>query len=143
MAAKKITKKKVSMKKSAKFSLDIKTREDAETLTIQMMELKLSAGWAILAKMLENSMAVMERAIITKVDPETFATLSEAQLDELRGRHKVFDEVLKKPDQLIESFKKQSPMHMPTYDPYHVDYKAMMKEKKTDVQEDSPSTLKM
>lgn len=111
------------------------------TLIGHMEQLKVSAGWAILSKLLEDSMAIMERTIITKIDPETNLRLEEKYLDELRSRHMIFDEVLKKPDSLIFTFRKSTPMHMPIYDPYHTDYKQMTKEKKEHVLEDSPSTL--
>lgn len=145
MKKKTVTKaKKVTVPKrvrSKKFSLDVRTQEDAMTLIGHMEQLKVSAGWAIIAKLLEDSMAIMERTIITKIDPETMLKLSEDQLDELRSRHMIFDEVLKKPDSLIFTFRKSTPMHMPIYDPYHTDYKQMTKEKKEHVLEDSPSTL--
>lgn len=145
MKKKTVTKaKKVTVPKrirSKKFSLNVRTQEDAMTLIGHMEQLKVSAGWAIIAKLLEDSMAVMERTIITKIDPETMLKLSEPQLDELRSRHMIFDEVLKKPDSLIFTFRKSTPMHMPVYDPYHTDYKQMSKETKEHVLEDSPSTL--
>lgn len=127
--------------RSKAFSLRIKTQEDAETLVGHMEQLKVSAGWNIIAQLLEDSMAVMERVIITKIDPETNLKLSEEQLDELRSRHMIFDEVLKKPDSLIFTFMKSSPMHMPVYDPYHTDYKRMTKDTREHILEDSPSTL--
>lgn len=133
--------KKVTRARSKAFSLDIKSEADALTLVGHMEQLKVSAGWVIIAKMLEDSMAVMERTIITKIDPSTMLKLDESQLDELRSRHMIFDEVLKKPDALIGTFRKSTPMHMPVYDPYHTDYRQMTKEKKEHVLEDSPSTL--
>lgn len=120
-------KKKERVIKHKGFNLDIKTREQADTLIAHLTNMKLSAGWVLLKQILEGNMAVLERAIITKADPQTGMKLKEVELDELRSKHAVFGEVMEKPDQLIAVFRKQSGSPIPAYDPYHTDIKAMLR----------------
>lgn len=127
---KKAAAKKVVAPKNVKhktFNLDVKTKEQGETLIAHLNQMKLSEGWRLMKQILEGNMAVLERAIITKIDPQTGTKLSEAALDELRGKLAVFGEVVEKPDQLIEMFRKQSGGFVPAYDPYHTDIKQMLR----------------
>ncbi len=136
--------KKVAAPKSVKhkaFNLDVKTKEQADTLIAHLTQLKLGAGWALMKQILEGNMAVLERAIITRIDPQTGTKLSEAQLDEMRSKHAVFGEVVEKPDQLIELFRKQSGGFVPAYDPYHTDIKQMLRGDKEEAAEESAGVL--
>lgn len=146
-----MTKKKTTTKKVTKqpkltrgkaFNLDVRTPAQAETLITQLQMLKVSGGWVLMQQILEGNMAHLERVIITKVDPETGMKLSEAALDELRSKHAVFGELVGKPDELIEKFRKQSGGFIPAYDPYHVSVKQMLTDTKAAVEEESVGTLK-
>lgn len=116
-----------TLKRGKAFNLNIKTPEQAVTLIAELTNFKLSGGWKLMVQILEGNMANLERAIITKMDAWTGTKLSEAQLDELRAKHAVFAELIAKPDDLIELFKKQSGGSVPIYDPYHTDIKAMLR----------------
>lgn len=116
-----------ALKRGKAFNLNIKTPEQALTLIAELENFKRSGGWMLMVQILEGNMANLERAIITKMDAWTGTKLSEVQLDELRAKHAVFGELIAKPDDLIELFKKQSGGTVPIYDPYHTDIKAMLR----------------
>lgn len=138
---KKVTAKAKPLARGKGFNLDIRTKEQGETLIAHLTQLKLSGGWALMKQILEGNMAALERAIITKTDPQTGTKLTEAQADELRSKHAVFGEVVGKPDQLIELFRKQSGGFVPSYDPYHTDIKAMLRDSKEEAAEESAGVL--
>jgi hypothetical protein len=123
------------------FNLDIRTKEQGETLIAHLQLLKVAGGWMLMKQILEGNMAALERAIITKADPQTGTKLTEAQVDELRSKHAVFGEVVGKPDQLIELFRQQSGGFVPSYDPYHTDIKKMLRDDKEEAAEESAGVL--
>lgn len=138
---KKAAVKEKSVTRGQKFNLDVRTKEDAETLCAHLERLKVEGGWVLLVQILKGNMEALERGIITKSDPQTGSKLSEAQVDELRSKHAVFGEVVGKPDQLIEMFRKQSGGLLPAYDPYHTDIKEMLRGDKEAAEERSAHVL--
>lgn len=130
-----------NIRRGKTFNLDIKNPEQAVVLVAELENLKFSGGWKLLVQILEGNMAALERAIITRIDPSTGTKLSEAELDELRAKHAVFAELVEKPDDLIELFRKQSGGLVPAYDPYHTDIKAMLRGETAQKQGDSSGSL--
>jgi len=129
-----MTKKKTTTKKTTKkevftkhtvFDLEIKNDAQAEELTGHLANLKVTSGWLILKQIIEGNMALLERAIVLKKDPETNAPITEAQVDELRFKRNYLEELAGKPDELIAKFKKQRGIEIPTYDPYATNAKQM------------------
>lgn len=129
MTKKKATTKKTTAKTDFKphkiFDLQIKNQAQANELIAHIEILKNTAGWLILKQILEGNMAVLERAIVVKKDPITGEKLTDSQCDELRFKHGYLEELVNKPDDLIETFKKQTGMGVPTYDPYATDPKQL------------------
>lgn len=109
----------ITMHKS--FDLNITNEQQAQELIGYLMVLKHTAGWQILKQIIEGNMAVLEQAIIKKVDPETNEKLTEVQADECRFKHSYLSELVEKPDRLIALFRKQNVVRTPTYDPYATD----------------------
>ena len=130
MATKKKTTKKTDQSKVYKphkpFDLDIKTDAQALEMITHLEVLKNTAGWLLMKQIMEGNMAVLERAIITKKIGDK--VLSDTEVDDLRKSHSVMEELINKPDQLIEMFKKNTVIGTPTYDPYASDAKQLQKD---------------
>lgn len=130
MATKKKTTKKPASNQVYKphkpFDLDIKTEAHALEMITHLEVLKNTAGWLLMKQIMEGNMAVLERAIITKKLGEK--VLTDVEVDDLRKSHSVMEELINKPDQLIEMFKKNNVIGTPTYDPYASDPKQLQKD---------------
>jgi hypothetical protein len=98
--------------------LDVKTPEQAANIIAHLKQLQMTAGWLIMKKMLELNMAVLEKAIVKKVDPQTEEKLNDAEVDDMRKTYDVYEELLGKPEQLITMFTADSATGVPSYDPY-------------------------
>lgn len=120
---KKTVKKQVTMHKV--FDLDVRTQAQANELIAHLEVMRATAGWLILKQIIESNMAVLERAILLKVDPVENKPITEVQADELRYKRNYLEELAEKPERLIAQFKKQTGIEVPTYDPYATDAKQM------------------
>lgn len=100
------------------FDLDISTPQKANDLIAHLEIMKATAGWLIMRQIIEGNLAVLEKAIVTKRDPETGVAIDDTACDVLRVKHGYLEELVEKPERLIGQFKKQAGMEVPTYDPY-------------------------
>ncbi len=115
----KITKKTVkSAKKGVKFDLSIDRPEQAQDIIDALRSLQQDRGWLLLKQIFESNIAVLEGAILRKIDPEDGKTpLKEEECDRLRDRLAYLEELLNKPDEIIKRFNQTQP-EVPEYDPY-------------------------
>lgn len=115
----KITKKAVkSAKKGVKFDLSIDRPEQAQDIIDALRSLQQDRGWLLLKQIFESNIAVLEGAILRKIDPEDGKTpLKEEECDRLRDRLAYLEELLAKPDEIIKRFNQTQP-ETPEYDPY-------------------------
>jgi hypothetical protein len=107
------------------FDLNIGTPQQANELIAHLEVMKATAGWHILREIIQGNLAVLERAIVTKTDPETKTAIDDKACDVLRIKHGYLEELMEKPDRLIAQFKKQTGMEVPTYDPYATESKQL------------------
>lgn len=124
---KKQPKKKAASKRVESFDLDIKDARQAEELVAYMMQLQACAGWLLLRQIMVGNIAVLEGMILDRVDPQTGKALTDAELDKVRDKRGIMKEMIEKPQQLIEMFKKQTGKTIETYDPYAVDVRQFNK----------------
>ena len=96
---------------------NIETDEQAREICAHLAQLESTMGWLYLKKMLQASMAVIERQIIMKRDVEN-QPLSEDDVDSLRKSYLAYEELVNKPAQLIENITIGNIPTMPQYDPY-------------------------
>lgn len=113
------TKKKViKVEKHKPFDLSVTDPKQATEITNALTSLQNDRGWLLLKQIFEGNIAVLEGAILKKLDPEDGKTpLTEDQCDRLRDRLAYLEELLNKPNSIIESFKPRVSTS-PEYDPY-------------------------
>lgn len=104
-----------------KFDLDIKNQKHADELVAHMLNMVNTAGWALLKQITEGNIELLELSIIEGVDSHTGEKMSEEEVDEARRRRAIMKEIIEKPQQLIDQFKRHADIEVPTYDPYAVD----------------------
>jgi len=122
---KKAAKERVDFTQHSKFDLHIKNQMQANELIEHIEVMKNTSGWLLMKQILEGNMAVLEEAIITKVDPLSNEKLSNEEVDDARMKRGYLKELVEKPDALIAMFKKQGGMEVPTYDPYATESKQL------------------
>ena len=96
---------------------NIETDEQAREICAHLAQLESTMGWLYLKKMLQASMAVIERQIIMKKSIED-EPLTEDEVDSLRKSYLAYEELVNKPAQLIENITRGNIPTMPQYDPY-------------------------
>ena len=104
--------------KHKKFDLSVNTKDQASDIINSLKSLQADRGWIFLKQIFEGNIAVLEQAIMLKVDPDDGKTvLTEDQCDRLRDKRSYLVELLNKPNSIIEGFKiSQTPET--NYDPY-------------------------
>lgn len=112
---KKNTKK--TVKRHAKFDLSIDRPEQGQDIINALKSLEQDRGWLLLKQIFEGNIAVLEGAILRKIDPESGAPLKEEECDRLRDRLSYLEELLAKPQSIIKQFS-QKHTEVPEYDPY-------------------------
>ena len=120
MAVKKKTIKKVvkpSTIKPKKFDLSIENSKQGAEIILAFQNLETTAGWMLLRQIFDGNMAVLQEAILKKVDPNTSASINEAECDRLRDRYSYLEELVNTPQKYIQKFGQVQP-EMPEYDPY-------------------------
>jgi hypothetical protein len=108
-------------KRHQRFDLNIVTQEQADELVAHMANMVCTSGWMLFKQIIDGNIAVLENAIIERKDPVSGEKLTDAELDEARQRRAIMKELIGKPEQLMEKFKRQPTMKTETYDPYAVD----------------------
>lgn len=129
MATKKTTTKKRNTPKPKQvgfkaFDLDIKTQAQANELIAFMEVMRATQGWHIMKQIIQGNLATLERCIVLKQDLEG-KPIDDKACDELRMKHGYLEELANKPEYLIEQFKKQVGLEVPTYDPYATEAKQL------------------
>jgi len=125
MATKKSPKNNKTVKKHTKFDLSIDKPEQALDVIDALRSLQQDRGWLLLKQVFEGNIAILEAAILRKLDPEDGKTpLTETECDRLRDKLAYLEELLNKPNEIIARFN-QKPTEIPEYDPY-----AKVKERK-------------
>lgn len=109
-----------------RFDLDVKSTDQAELLVAHMMSLKANVGWALLKQILEGNIHTLEQVILSKVSISG-QVLSDEGVDGARARREIMIEMLNKPDQLIQEFKKKDSVQVPDYDPFATDVRQFKK----------------
>ena len=120
---KKATKQKKARKETklhVPFDLNIDTKEKADNLVAHLIALQGTAGWMIVTKILEGNIAETERQIIAKQGVDG-SPLTDTQVDDLRKVRNVMEQLINKPQEIIDRFRKQEGVKIPKYDPYATD----------------------
>jgi hypothetical protein len=102
------------------FDLNIDSKEKADNLVAHLIQLQGNAGWMIITKILEGNIAETEKQIIGKMSVEG-TPLSDAQVDDLRKVRNVMEQLINKPQEIIDKFRQQEGVKIPKYDPYATD----------------------
>lgn len=111
-------KKKIESKKHKPFDLSITKPEQGIEIIDALQSLEQDRGWLLLKQVFEGNIAVLEGAILKKLDPEDGkSVLSEADCDRLRDKLAYLEELLGKPQEIIKRFSTKPP-EAPEYDPY-------------------------
>ena len=95
-----------------------KPGKDAGSIIAAMESLQASAGWAILLKILNDNIAYLESAIISKIDPATRATMSDIEIEELRLKRNLNIELRDTPANYSKTVA-SSGVAPKNYDPYY------------------------
>lgn len=117
---KKTTKKKEVKKinKRKPFDLSVDRDDQAQEVISALKSLQADRGWLLLKQMFEGNIAVLQASILRKVSPDDGVTpLTEDECDRLRDKLDYLEELLDKPNKIIQSFK-QPVSNVPEYDPY-------------------------
>lgn len=102
----------------APFELSDVSRETAKVYAEHLANMVLSQGWLLMEQILKGNCARIERIIITRMEPETHAKLSEAELDEYRIQLNQIERLIQHPHDLIKQYKAVEEPVTKTYDPY-------------------------
>ena len=137
MATKKKTTKKPKVKLEEPkhyepFDLSVETPEQGIEIAIHLQNMMNTQGWHIMKQVLEGNIAILEQAIVRKKDPDTGELLTDEEVEDVRKNHNIMEQMLNKPQELVERFKKQDSTLIPSYDPFdngteHVDYASSLK----------------
>lgn len=106
------------------FDLQIKNQSQANELIAHLEVMRATAGWLIMKQIIEGNLATLERCIVLKQD-FAGAPIDDRACDELRMKHGYLEELANKPEKLIEQFKQQVGLEVPTYDPYATEAKQL------------------
>lgn len=118
MATKKATTKKGKVVKHKKFDLSFDRPDQINDVVDALQALQQDRGWQLLKQIFEGNIAVLEGAILKKLDPEDGKTvLNEADCDRLRDKLAYLEEILEKPNAIIKKLTQEQP-ETPDYDPY-------------------------
>lgn len=102
---------------TAPFDLTLENKEENERIAMALQSLKSNSGWIFLVQVFKENMRLLGDQIIKKADLDG-KPLTEAQADEARYKHAIFEEVLGKPDFYLKKF--QPPLNPEdNLDPYH------------------------
>lgn len=107
-----------AVKRHDKFDLSIDKPEQALEIIDALRSLQQDRGWLLLKQIFEGNIAVLEGAILRKLSPDDGKTaLTEEECDRLRDRLAYLEELLNKPNAIIQTFNQKAP-EIPEYDPY-------------------------
>lgn len=107
------------VKKHKNFDLTVNRPEQALQIVDALENLKTDQGWQLLKQIFEGNIAVLEAAILKKLSPDDGITpLKEDECDRLRDKLSYLEELLNKPDEIIETYKPKKEQDIPNYDPY-------------------------
>lgn len=112
--------KKEETKLHVPFDLNIDTKEKRDNLVAHLVQLQGTAGWMIITQILSGNIAEIERQIIAKQSVDG-ASLTDEQVDDLRKVRSVMEQLVNKPQELIDRFRKEEGVAIPKYDPYATD----------------------
>lgn len=125
MAKKKTTKKKTTVRKAktielhTEFDLGTINTETRKLYAAYLTEMLSTNGWRLMETILKSNLAVIEKAIITKMDPVTNKVMTDQEVDEYRIQHTQLDTLLKKPAELVAQFAGAEKVGVVfSYDPY-------------------------
>jgi hypothetical protein len=125
MATKTKTKEKKSKKKAFKKGvLPLMVAEtskkgsfDAGQHIAELTALLHTSGWAILKKIFNQNIEVLERQIIKKIDGQTGKELTDIEVDRLRDKLGYLEEVIGTPENYIKQLK-ESDVEPENFDPF-------------------------
>lgn len=63
--------------------------KEVENVLASLLALQASNGWAIIVKILNDNIAMLEKAILEKVNPLTKTLLSDAEVEKFRERREL------------------------------------------------------
>ena len=99
------------------FDLNVETKEQANELVAHLSQLQMVSGWLLLKQIMEGNIATLERCIIIKQDIDG-KPLTDDEADEYRRKRNVMEEMINKPQELIDTFQRKVNAPLPSYDPY-------------------------
>lgn len=100
----------------------IKTRRakapvDAGRMVLALQAMAATEGWAIIVRICLSNIEYLEKAIISKCDPQTHAVLSDIQVDHLRAKHDYLVELKDTPENYVKQLSKAE-ISPENFDPY-------------------------
>lgn len=110
--------KKVALKRAENLEFNIESDAQAKEICAHLAQLEVTVGWMYLKKMLQDSMAVIQRQIITKKDIDGNEKLTDEEVDTLRMSYLAYEELVNKPAQLIQNLSSGNTPTAPEYDPF-------------------------
>lgn len=91
--------------------------ESNEAIVAALTALQLTPGWQYVRKVFETNIDYLTRAILTKTDPASGKSLTDAEIDEIRFKREVTIEVAATPTRIIKDLA-PSPEYVDARDPY-------------------------
>lgn len=121
MSKKPVTKKETVKKLDLSKAFDLTDVSEAtlESYTFYLKELVNSAGWKLMAQVMEGNLHLLEKQIVSKKEVLTGKLLTDEEVDSLRDQHEIMLELINKPKELIARYSKsEEPEPVVDYDPY-------------------------
>lgn len=101
------------------FDLTDVSDETLQSYVSYLEQMLIHPGWKLMTQVLEGNLQVLERQIISKRQILTNNVLSDQEVDSLRDQHEILTELMEKPQELINRYKKDKDIiQSPNYDPY-------------------------
>jgi len=100
----------------------IKTRKakaptDTGRMVLALQSMAATEGWAIIVRICDSNIDYLERAIISKCDPQTKRVLSDFEVDQLRAKHDYLVELRDTPANYAKQLSMES-IAPENFDPY-------------------------
>lgn len=102
--------------------MTIKTRKakaptDTGRIVLALQAMAATEGWAIIVRICESNIEYLEKAIISKCDPQTKTILSDSEVDNLRAKHDYLVELKNTPENYRKALTKID-IAPENFDPY-------------------------
>lgn len=128
--------KKIAKKSEAKKKIVVapvekpKAPTEVERTIGALVSMQASEGWAIMLKILNENIAYLENAIISKVDPTTEESLSDKEIEELRTKRELNIDLRDTPKKFTQQIE-DTGLIPEEFDPYYKSMKDVDKDSRT------------